>query len=519
VTATPAPTQAATSDRQAAVPGDLLLGGVPLVAIAVLVVNDHVLKAAWPGLVTGKMSDAAGLVFFPFLLVGAWELGRRTLKRPSTAGIVPAVVAIAATGVAFVLVKTVPFAGDLYRVGLGALQWPIAAAAAWVSGGPTPAATSVVLVADPSDLAMLPALAVPLGIALISRPPAAATWRHRRDLTVAVLAAAMFLGGVIDGWAHSNLASALENVLTPWHAIVYTSFALLAAVLCADAILTARSRSGSWSGRTLTATLQRLASLVPPGYGPTAIGIGIFVAAGIADTAWHVAFGIEANAEALVSPTHLLLGVGGSLIAIGPARSAARIGVAPRWPEFLPAVIAIATVIGVAGFATNLASPFVDAWAVYPYEAASTAYWAIAPVGIASVGLQSALVAGGIAALLRLWPHPPVGSLTVVILLGVAPLTLLHDQARLVLAPVAGAAVAEVLLAIGVRRRWPSIVRLRVITAVAPPVMWAGVVVALAATSGLAWSAHLIGGAFVVAACAGGLVGVLATLPAPATDA
>ena len=38
---------------------------IAIFAIALLVVNDHVLKLACPGLVTGKLSDFAGLMFFP----------------------------------------------------------------------------------------------------------------------------------------------------------------------------------------------------------------------------------------------------------------------------------------------------------------------------------------------------------------------------------------------------------------------------------------------------------------------
>ena len=37
-------------------------------ATAVLLLNDHVLKPAWPGLVTGKLSDVAGLVAAPPVL-------------------------------------------------------------------------------------------------------------------------------------------------------------------------------------------------------------------------------------------------------------------------------------------------------------------------------------------------------------------------------------------------------------------------------------------------------------------
>jgi len=38
-----------------------------LAAIAALLINDHVLKPAWPSAVTGKLSDVAGLFFCPFL--------------------------------------------------------------------------------------------------------------------------------------------------------------------------------------------------------------------------------------------------------------------------------------------------------------------------------------------------------------------------------------------------------------------------------------------------------------------
>lgn len=41
---------------------------ISLVSLVVLVVNDHVLKAALGTWWTGKLSDAAGMVFFPALL-------------------------------------------------------------------------------------------------------------------------------------------------------------------------------------------------------------------------------------------------------------------------------------------------------------------------------------------------------------------------------------------------------------------------------------------------------------------
>lgn len=511
---------AARADADLRVPGDLLLGTVPLTAIGVLLLNDHVLKAAWPGFVTGKVSDIAGLVFFPFLLVGLWQLLAPRLGRGHASGLRAPVIAIAATGVVFTLVKVAPLAGEVYRTGLGLVQWPLAAIVAAASGGPVPAiGTPVGLVADLGDLVALPALALPLGIAIVARTSALSDRRTWRDLAVSGLAVGMLVGAVVDGWAHTHLPSALETVLTPWHAIVYTSFALLAAVVAGDTVVTARARTVVVSGQTIRVTLGRLASFIAPGYGVTVVGAVVFVVAGLADTTWHVVFGLEANAEALVSPTHLLLGVGAGLIAIGPVRSAWKVGLEPHWPDFLPAAIAIGTLTGLAGFATHVASPYVDPWPIYPYDGASSTYWAIAPLGIAAVGLQSALVAGALAALLRTWPRPPAGSLAIVILIGVGPLVFLHDQARLIAAPVAGAAVVELLLAVGRRRGWSAATRLRAVAAASGATMWTAAVLALVATGGVVWSAHLIGGGLLVATMSGLLIGVLATLPAPATDA
>ncbi len=45
-----------------------LLHPVSLASMALLGLNDHVLKGLFPGLITGKLSDFAGLVFFPLVL-------------------------------------------------------------------------------------------------------------------------------------------------------------------------------------------------------------------------------------------------------------------------------------------------------------------------------------------------------------------------------------------------------------------------------------------------------------------
>jgi hypothetical protein len=48
-----------------------LASPVSLIAIAVLLVNDHLLKQLWPSFLTGKLSDFAGLYFAPFVVLAA----------------------------------------------------------------------------------------------------------------------------------------------------------------------------------------------------------------------------------------------------------------------------------------------------------------------------------------------------------------------------------------------------------------------------------------------------------------
>jgi hypothetical protein len=71
---------------------------LPLAAVALLLLNDHWLKGSGllPGAVTGKLSDVAGLFFFPVLCFAV------------TRGKIPATLWAAATGVVFSAAKVCP---------------------------------------------------------------------------------------------------------------------------------------------------------------------------------------------------------------------------------------------------------------------------------------------------------------------------------------------------------------------------------------------------------------------------
>jgi hypothetical protein len=129
----------------------------------VLAINDHWAKAVFHNEVTGKLSDVAGLLFFPLLLQGVGEwLGwvpvanRRVLHA-----------CILVTALVFTGIKVWEPAGLAYSVGVGWLQAP----GRWLLGQ---SATPVRLVRDPSDLAALPVLA---GTAWLGARRAA---QHRR---------------------------------------------------------------------------------------------------------------------------------------------------------------------------------------------------------------------------------------------------------------------------------------------------------------------------------------------------
>lgn len=125
-----------------------LLHPVAVLAIAVLLANDHWWKTAWPSWWTGKLSDFAGLTFFPVLLA----LGLQALRVPGRRAVL---VAVLSTALVFTLVKCWPGATDLYRHGLGLLQ-----SGRW---------QAVAAVTDPTDLIALPCTA----FALLLLAPAA----------------------------------------------------------------------------------------------------------------------------------------------------------------------------------------------------------------------------------------------------------------------------------------------------------------------------------------------------------
>lgn len=148
------------------VPGELMLHPAMVLAAGVLALNDHVLEdrlGAGPvaGAVTGKLSDVAGLAFFPALVVSVVEVARWARRRDRggwACGRRGLAAAMAVTAAGFAAVQTVPPAAAGYEAMLAAVRWLPAGVAAAVGGRSWPALPEVGHVMDVSDLVCLPAI-------------------------------------------------------------------------------------------------------------------------------------------------------------------------------------------------------------------------------------------------------------------------------------------------------------------------------------------------------------------------
>ncbi|GAB2922335.1 hypothetical protein GCM10027203_22500 [Nonomuraea fastidiosa] len=227
------------------------------------------------------------------------------------------------------------------------------------------------------------------------------TWvTPRTDLVTALLGIWFGVGLMIDAWAHTNL-SELETFFTPWHAVFYSGFAVVAGWIIWQV----------W--RNVRAGRQGLAA-VPAGYLAGLIAIPAFAAFGFADMMWHTILGIETNIDILFSPSHLGLVSTMLLIITTPVRSiwnAPDIGESPTLGRLLPAIIGLA-------FATTLVSLFLsyaDAMQYRP-ETIVEAFSAVRDSGAgdlaAAMVVSNVILLAPVLLLARRW-QLPFGSVTI----------------------------------------------------------------------------------------------------------
>lgn len=261
----------------------------------------------------------------------------------------------------------------------------------------------------------------------------------------------------------------------------------------------------------------------PHGYGLAAAGVVIFGLGGGGDMLWHVVFGVEVGIDALLSPTHLVLLAGGALVLSTGLRAGWTRPVGPFGPTLraeLPAVLSLTLVTALGAFFLLYASVF-----------SRPAVWsAPTPVPEGAPGHDAAEAGTALG----------LASYLVTTLLLVAPLLLAERTARrprgaafVLIAAVSWLSVSvagftrygtvtavavtvaalalEPLLALVSRSSWSSSLRLSVLAATVPALLWSGQLLALALVAGLAWPPELwagvVGLTVLAAAALGAVVG------------
>ena len=151
-------------------------------------------------------------------------------------------------------------------------------------------------------------------------------------------------GLFLDGWAHSHQKP--ESFFSPWHGVLYSGFA--ASALWAGWI--------AWRRRDPE---HSLFETMPPGHLVSLAGFALFGAGAVGDLVWHEIFGIEANVEALLSPTHLLLLVGGAIGLSAPLRRMVRSpAIVVSATDFGPALLSLTLLTALGAFFFGYLSPF-----------------------------------------------------------------------------------------------------------------------------------------------------------------
>ena len=340
-----------------------------------------------------------------------------------------------------------------------------------------------------------------------------------------VAASAWFVGGLyLDGWAHNTFPS-LETFFTPWHAVLYSGFLASVAVL---GWAIGRHHSG---GRTWWQS-------IPAGYEVSMLGAVLFIASGVADMLWHIVFGIEANVDALLSPTHLALLLGGTLFVTGPIRAEARrraAGVAASgWAALMPRLLALMYVLASLSFFTQYANPWGGPWASAVYQPVTSdvltvggraldAVFLLQALSVAGVLLQAALLAAFVLVAVRPG-RVPAGGFTLTIGLYVILTVLMRQkydvgiQVPLALAGILTGVAADLLNA-WLRPGRSTAAALRTFGALVPAVATGASILALSTTQGVWWTIHLWAGAVILAAATGWLLAYLATsTPVPVAE-
>ena len=315
------------------------------------------------------------------------------------------------------------------------------------------------------------------------------------DWTMIAVCTWLIAGLYADAWAHNHLP--IDNFFTPWHAILYSGLCAVALFLVGAFV---RNRIRGYT----------LLQAMPPGYKLSLLGVALFFISGIGDLLWHLAFGIEKNIDAALSPTHIGIVISSVLIFSGPYRSAwrrsntgAKIGLFPLLPMLLSLTYTLSAITVI----TQIAHPFVNLWPSFSQQDPFT----IQALAVVSILLQTIILMGLVLLTIRRW-NLPFGSFTFLLTLNITLLSFMQDTYVLIIVAILAGLCADMLY------RWlnPSIKRpadLRIFAFFMPVELYLLYFLALKLTTGVNWTIHLWLGTTFVAGIASFLLTFLLVPP------
>ena len=308
----------------------------------------------------------------------------------------------------------------------------------------------------------------------------------------AMATASLWLGAgiFVDAWYHFH--NDVETFFEPAHGLLYAG--LLAAYVFTGIALVHYHRLG-----------RPWLHALPAGYEVTLAGLAICLAGGLSDMVKHTLWGFEEGFNALLSPTHLLIGAGMFFICAGPIRAAqAR---APRTlTGQLPMLISAASLLELLHWGTQFIFVSEAARINAPLAPASSAHDVLTlltlayykqGIGLLAVLVQSLLLAGFALYLKRRFTLT-AGALTLFMVLGNVFIAGAHsnDVGQFVAVVAASLACGVVGDAMRVGYAFAFAV---------PAVYWSVYLAVLAATmGGIWWTPDVTAGSILFA----GLVGV-----------
>lgn len=313
------------------------------------------------------------------------------------------------------------------------------------------------------------------------------------------------IGLFLDGWSHRN--DKPDTFFSPWHGLLYSG---IGAAIAWFTIMEPLRHAKAGAGLTASLTPDRASKVAPSKL--TGFGLLFLVAGGVGDGIWHEIFGIEAGIDALLSPTHLLLMVGGILALIGPLADAwvGATDTAPTFRDFAPRLTSLVITTALVGFFFMYASAFTPdtlaSPAPHPPTEDAVELWATA--GFMAVLVTTALLLAPILIARRRWVLPR-GAYAVMIIGPSAFMTMLEgiDTVELLVAAVVAGVVAEVVAPRSIRA----------FAMFTPVAFWATWYLIVTATTGAVWHAEFVGATFVFTPLLGAVLALLAFPPsAPA---